>query len=181
MTGCDARGMAQVFWVGWNELQRAFVITSDGAAASLPTLPHHLDADLDAWEQHLRDHFTPERRDDLWAGQWSSEEARWWFVTEAGRIERELAQAVNVSRGVIKVSAFPGVIPVQFSNDYSSWPLWTIEGHTGPEYFPSLSESLRDDLVEWCHHHETGDAGTPGHTELLGRLRAELGPLYEVT
>ncbi len=173
--------MAQVFDVGWNQLQQAFVITSDGEAASLPTLPLDLDADLDAWEQHLRDHFTPEHRDDLWAGRWSSEDARWWYVTEAGRIERELARAVHVSRGFIKVSVFPGVIPVQFYNDYATWPLWTIEGLTGPERFPTLSAGLRDALVEWCDRHEAGDAGTPGHAELLRRLRAELGPLYEVT
>lgn len=73
------------------------------------------------------------------------------------------------------------MIPVQFYSDYSNWHLWTIEGLTGPEGSPGLSKGLREDLVEWCDRHETGDADTPGHAELLERLRAELGPFYEVT
>lgn len=172
--------MADVFKVEWNSNSESFVIHSDDGPASLPTIPPHLDADLDAWEQHLRDHFIPDRYHYFSGGQWASEEARWWFVSEARRIERELMKAVPRSRGVILVSAYPGVILIGFHNDYGNWPLWTIGGGTGPEDFPMLSERLRDDLIAWSERHETGDSHTEGHGELLRRLQDELGPLYEV-
>jgi hypothetical protein len=99
---------------------------------------------------------------------------------EARRIERELMKVIPRSRGIVRISAYPGVIPISFHNDYGSWPLWSTGGGTGPDNFPMLSTSLRDDLVSWSERHETGGAGTEGHDELLSRLRSELGPLYEV-
>lgn len=172
--------MGPTFIVRWNDMTRSFAVNDDCGHTSLPALPRHLAADLDAWRQHLSANFTPTRDDGLSAGRWANEEARWWFVHEAGRIERELAKVVPPSKGLIRISAYPGVTPIRFFNDHGSWPLWTTDGATGPEDFPMLSKRLRDDLFAWCDGHETRGIETEEDRDLLRRLRVELGPLYEV-
>ncbi|MCL8250125.1 hypothetical protein AERO_01910 [Aeromicrobium fastidiosum] len=164
--------------VGWNNLFERFLVTGDDGAAALPRVSQRLLDDLAAWQDHLLENFTPE--DSVRAGTWR-ENTRWWFVAEARRLENEFRRQLDGRAHVVRLSPYPGTIPIQIYADYSDWPLWDVEGGTGPEDFPTLSDQLRDDLVSWALATEVGSPSDQVGTQLVARLRAELGHEFDVT
>jgi hypothetical protein len=164
--------------VGWNNLYGRFIVTGDDGAAALPRVSQRLLDDLAAWQEHLLENFTPE--DSVRAGTWR-EDARWWFVAEARRLENEFARQLDGRAQVVRVSRYPGSIPLRIFADYGDWPLWDVEGGTGPENFPTLSDQLRDDLIAWAVATEVGSPSEQVGSQFVARLRAELGREFEVT
>lgn len=172
--------MATEDTIEWLPILQVFrVRNEDGDSTSLPHLTRDLERALQNWERHLADHFQPDHS-VITQGYWSSENDRLWFVDEARRLEGEFASLVPRSRGVVRVSPFPGLIRIRFFNDYSDWPLWDYEGGTSPESFPMLSDSLRSELLSWSCNQGDRSVRTQSDHDLVNRLQDELGPVFEI-
>ena len=162
----------------WNSIYRKFDVRGDDGAAALPRVSQGLLDDVSAWQAYLYENFEPQ--DSVLAGEWRAD-SRWWFVDEARRIDNEFRRQLAGQPDEVDVSSYPGLIPIDIHVDYNDWPLWTVEGGTGPEDFPMLSDRLREDLIEWAVTTVVGRPTSDVGKDFVRRLRADLGPEFDVT
>jgi hypothetical protein len=162
----------------WNSIYQKFYVLGDDGGSDLPRVSQGLVEDVSAWQTYLRENFKPQ--DSVFAGEWRAD-SRWWFVDEARRLDNEFRRQLAGQQGEVRVSPYPGLIPIDIHADYGDWPLWTVEGGTGPEDFPMLSDLLREDLIEWAVTTEVGRPTSDVGKAFVRRLRAELGPEFDVT
>lgn len=170
--------MTRTIHLGWNAIYEQFFITDDSGGTNLPAVSAALLEDVDRWQNYLRENFEP--HDDITGGRWE-DGTRWWFAEEARRLEQEFRRQVPSPKGVVKVSPFPGIIQLRLFVDYNDWPLWDDYGGAGPESFPMLSDSLRDDLIAWAGSWMPKRGNPQGGERLAERVRGELGDEFEVT
>jgi hypothetical protein len=164
--------------LGWNNVHRRFFVLDETGESVLPRVSENLLDDVRAWKAYLLENFEPD--DSVLAGTWSGD-TRWWFVHEARRLENEFRRELFGKALNVQVSAYPGSIPISIYADYSDWPLWDVEGGTGPENFPTMSDRLRDDLTAWAVEAEVGSPSAAVGNDFVVRLRAELGPEFDIS
>lgn len=164
--------------IGWNSIHNEFFVSDDAGLVSLPGVSRDLLADVADWQTYLLDHFTPE--DSLLAGVWQPD-ARWWFVDEARRLDGEFRRQLAGRSECVRVSPYPGTIQLRIGADHATWPLWGFEGLTDPEDFPTMSDQLHSDLTAWAAANDVGRPDPIVGDDFVRRLRAELGPEFEVT
>lgn len=170
--------MTRKIRIEWNSIYEQFFVRDANRGVELPNVSISLLDDVNAWMAHLSKNFEPD--DTVTTGVWKPG-TRQWFVDEAGRLEDEFRRELAGSGKQVRVSPYPGIIPIRVYVDYNDWPLWTNEGATGPEHFPMLSDQLRNDLIAWAG---SIDAGTPPEevgADFKRRLSSELGPFFDIT
>lgn len=170
--------MARKIRIGWNSIYERFFVLDDNGGTEMPAVSQTLLDDVFAWQKYLLDNFTPE--DSVRGGVWRPD-TRQWFVEEAGRLEREFRRELAGHRDNVRVDRFPGLIPIYIYVDYGDWPLWSVEGGTSPADFPMLSDQLKSDLITWAVATEVGRPTPVVGNDFVRRLRAELGPVFDVT